>query len=357
MMRLAIRGLVLLGLFTLVADSTVRGQNTPDKVTVRDRKDGSNKTYDGQFRVGPAGFQVFGGEKFDKVVATVAPDDVVKVAIGDLPSVDRDGIRAAVTKEEKKDYDGARLGYQDLLKKAAGAPERTKRYLAFKVAVNNQKIVDELDEKGWKAKAEEATKVWGDFLRDNASGWELWPAVRAATRLQIELGKYDDAARAWGRLTKNPELPPDAKLEAALQEIDLQIRAKLYPTAATAAAEVAKNAAGTKKDRLVIYEIAAKAGADGKPLDGIDKIKAEMEKTKDASVHATGFAMMGELYLAGGKNRDAMWAFLWVETVLNQDKDEAFKATARLADMFEAQMDEDQKNKYRDKLKRFRATF
>jgi hypothetical protein len=358
MMRQAIRGLVLLGVLTLVADSTVRGQNTPDKVTVRDRKDGSNKTYDGQFRVGPAGFQVFGGEKFDKVVATVAPDDIVKIAIGDLPSVDRDTIRAITTKEEKKDYDGARLGYQDLLKKAAGAPERTKRYLEFKVAVSNHKIVDELDaDKGWKTKAEDAAKVWGDFLRDHKSGWELWPAVRATTRLQIELGKYDDASRVWGRLSKNAEMPPDAKLEAALQEIDLQIRGKTYSVAATAAAELAKTAAGAKKDRLVIYEIAAKAGGDGKPLDGIDKIKAEMDKTKDASVHATGFSMMGELYLAGGKNRDAMWAFLWVETVMNQDKDEALKAISRLADMFEAQMDEEQTKKYRDKLKRFRATF
>ena len=159
-----------------------------------------------------------------------------------------------------------------------------------------------------------------------------------------------------GPAGKNAELPPDAKLEAAIQEIDLQIRGKAYSAAGAAATELAKTAAGAKKDRLAIYEIAAAAGG-GKPLDGIDKIKAEMNKTKDASVHATGFSMMGELYLAGGKPRDALWEFAMVETVLNQDKDEAFKAIARLAELFEAQADEDQKAKYRDKLKRFRATF
>ena len=358
MMRQAIRGLVLLGLLTAVVDSTVRAQNTPDKVTVRDRKDGSTKTYDGQFKVGPAGFQVFGGEKFDKVLVTVAPDDVVKFAVGDLPGVDREALRTVATKEEKKEYDVARVGYADLLKKSAAAPERTKRYLEFKVAMTNNKIVDDTDaDKGWKAKAEDAVKVWAGFLNEYKSGWELWPAVRAATRLQIELGKYDDAARTWGRLAKNAELPPDAKLEAAIQEIDLQIRGKAYSAAGAAATELAKTAAGAKKDRLAIYEIAAAAGGSGKPTDGIDKIKAELNKTKDASVHATGFSMMGELYLAGGKPRDALWEFAMVETVLNQDKDEAFKAISRLADMFEAQMDEEQTKKYRDKLKRFRGTF
>lgn len=365
MKRQAIRALALLGLLTLVADSTVRGQNTPDKVTVRDRKDGTLKTYDGLFKMSPAGFQIVTGEKGEKVAATVNPDDVVKVAIGDLPGVDRSVILSSNNKEygEKKDLEGARTGYQDLLKKAAGAPEKTKRFLEFKIASLNNKIVDELDaDKGWKAKAEDAAKVWTAFLQEYKSGWELWPAVRSCTRLQIELGRYDDAARTWGRLAKNIDMPPDAKLEASLQEIDLNIRGKQYAAAAGAAGELLKTAgAGPKKDRLAIYEIAARAGADAKYAEGVDKIRAEMEKTKDSSVHATGFAMMGELYYAANaeskKFRDAMWMLLWVETVVNQDKDEAFKAISRLAEIFEAQMDEDQARKYRDKLKRFRATF
>jgi hypothetical protein len=356
MMRQALRGLVLLVLLTAVVDSTVRGQNTPDKVTVRDRKDGTPKMFEGLYKVGPAGFQVFVG---DKAGPPINPDDIVKLVIGDLPGVDRQVVLGAHQKEDEKKYDAARAIYQDALKKA-GLPERSKRYLEFKKVQMTNKIVDELDaDKGFKEKADECIKEWTSFLTadDTRTGWEQWPAVRACTRLQIERGKYDDAARTWSRASKNNNLPPDARLEAALQEIDLQIRGKAYSAAATTAAELIKTAAGTRKDRLVIYEIAAKAGGDGRPLEGVDKIKAEMDKTKDASVHATGFSMMGELYLAGGKPRDAMWSFLWVETVLNQDRDEAFKAISRLADMFESQMDEDQKNKYRDKLKRFRSTF
>lgn len=356
MKRQAIRGLLLFGLLVVVVTSTGRAQNIPDKVTVRG-KDGASKSYDGTLTLTPAGFQVISADK--KVLVTAAPDDILKVAIGDLPGLDRNVILNATTKEGNKEYDAARAIYQDQLKKS-GIPDRTKRYLEFKKLQMTNKIVDELSaDKGWKEQAEKCVGDWNSFLiaEDTKSGWEQWPATRACTRLQIELGKYEDASRAWSRVNKNKNMPADAKLEAAIQEIDLQIRSKQYSTAVTAATDLLKSAVGARKDRLAIYEIAAKAGADGKPLDGIDKIKAEMNKTKDTSVHTTGFSVMGELYLAGGKPRDAMWMFLWVETVLNQDKDEAFKAVSRLAEIFKSQMEEELANKYREKLKQFRALF
>ena len=50
--------------------------------------------------------------------------------------------------------------------------------------------------------------------------------------------KFDDAARTWSRVTANKEMPPDAKLEGQLQEIDLQIRGgKQYGAAAGTASE------------------------------------------------------------------------------------------------------------------------
>lgn len=353
MTRFAIRGLALLGLLAATL-ATARAQNA-DVVSVRDRKDNSIKKVSGTFTASPAGFQVVGADK--KVLATVNPDDVVGIAIGDLVGVERGIINSMNTKEEKKLYAEALTGYKDAAK-ATGLPERTQRYLRYKIASMTQKTADEVDfDKGWKAKADDAVAGWNAFLQDYKFGWEVWPAARALTRTQAELGDFAGAARTWNRLAGNKELPPDARLEAQIQEIDFQIRAKLYSNAEPTAAELQKTANGAQKERLAIYQLTAKSG--DKPLEGIDKIKAEMEKTKDASVHATGFAMMGELYLAGGKPRDAMWAFLWVETVLNQDRDEAFKAVARLTGLFEAGplADEDQAKKYRDKLKRLRLSF
>ncbi len=354
MNRFALRGL-LLALFLVLAASAARAQNVPDKVTVR-QKDGSSKTFDGTFTASAAGFQIVAADK--KVLATVNPDDVLKVAIGDLPGADRAQVLANATKEEKRDWDGARKGYEDLLKKVPPTQDRTKRHLEFKRNLAAQRAADELDyEKDWAASADKCAQLWGDFFTDHKGGWELWPATRSQARIFVERGKFDDAARAWNRLAKSADMPTDAKTEAALQEIDLNVRSKSYAPAVQAAAEQLKTATGARKDRLVIYEIAAKAGSDAKQLEGVEKIRAEMNKTKDPNVHATGFSMMAELYLAGGKPRDAMWSFLWVETVLNQDREEVFKAVSRLATLFEAQMDEDQLKKYREKLKRYRGSF
>jgi hypothetical protein len=330
MKRQAIRGLLLFGLLVLVVDSNVRAQQFQDAVTIRDHKDNSVKTHNGTLKVSAAGFQVVATD--GKIVATINPDDITKFAVGELQGVERSFIQAANAKEDKKEWEPARANYVELLKKT-GLPERSKRYLEFKKVQLTHRMVDELDaEKGWAEKADDCIKDWNSFLvaEDTKAGWEQWPAVRGSTRLQIERRKFDDAARNWERVSNNPNMPPDARLEASLQAIDLQIRGGAYSAAGTTANELLKTAVGPKKDRLTIYALAAKAGGDGKPLDGIDKIKAEMDKTKDPSVHATGFSMMGELYLAGKKQRDAMWMFLWVETVLNQDKDEALTPMTRL---------------------------
>ena len=81
-----------------------------------------------------------------------------------------------------------------------------------------------------------------------------------------------------------------------------------------------------------------------------DKIAA----TKEPTVRAVGYGMLGELYLASKKPRDAMWMFIWVETVYNQDKDEVLKALVRLASIFKGMMDEDNERLYREKIRRLR---
>jgi tetratricopeptide (TPR) repeat protein len=354
MTRNALRGLALFGLMAAVVVSTARAQN-PDVVSVRDRKDNSIKKLTGTLTVSSTGFQVVGADK--KAAPPINPDDVVGVVIGDLPGVDRGVTNSASTKEDNKKYAEALVQYKEANK--AGLPERSARYLQYKAAYCNTKLVDEVDDKDRKAKAEDAVKEWKGFLNTYRVGWELWPATRAYSRLQTELGQYAEAAAMWNKLSANKELPADARMEAQIQEIDMHIRGKQAVNAIPLAGEALKSAAGGQKERLAIYEIAAKAAADGKAPEGVEAIKKEMDKTKDPSVHATGFAMTGELHLLAGKPRDAMWSFLWVETVLNQDRDEAFKAVARLASLFESGplADDDQARKYRDKLKRIRGTF
>jgi len=235
------------------------------------------------------------------------------------------------------------------------------------------KVADETpDEDGWTDIAKDAAGKWSGFLTEYKSGWELWPAARAGARLYAELNKFDEVARLWSRLSKNPELPPDLRLEAGIQEIDAQFRAGSYSPAAIAAKTLADaTAPGAAKTRLAIYEQAAKAANDGLSAESAkaaaEKIEAAVKETADPAVRATVYGVIGELYLAvkpkdgGGapakEPREAMWAFLWVETVFNHDKDEALKAMCRLVEAFKAQSDEEMVKRYRERIRRYRANF
>jgi hypothetical protein len=361
MIRQAIRGLVIVALATLVLESRAgQPSSIPEKVVVRDKKDGSTKSHEGTLKFGAAGFQVVSPEK--KVVVTFAPSDLVKFTPGELEGVERGLVLAQITLEDKKtkkDYTTAREGYVDMLKKSPTAPAPSKRYLEFKIAQMSTKIADEsADDEGWAALADAAAKAWANYLGEYKTSWEVWPATRAYTRLLAELTKYDEIARTWARTAKTAELPADLKLEAEMQEIDAQMRSKGFANAAEKADALGKAAApGSNKDKLDIYKTAANAAANGDYAGGIKGVQERIDKTKDLGVRGVGYSMIGELYLLDNKPRDAMWAFLWVETVYNSDRDEAFKAMCRLSEVFKTQNDDDRLKAYREKIRRARSNF
>jgi hypothetical protein len=339
----------------------------PDRVIVRSavKKDGSTVTYEGKLKLSAVGLQILSGEKLDKAT-TISFADIVKLEPGDLSGVNREDMLSQLKLENnrtRKDYETAKSVYINLLKKASAAPEPTKRHLEYRIALMSTKIADVSgDDEQWAELAEIAAKEWTGFLTGYKSGWEIWPAARALARLYVEQGKFDEGARLWGRMAKNPELPPDLKLEASIEEIDAQFRVKAFATAASLAAELGQSAApGAGKDKLALYERAAKAAEAGLKEDSIqpvvDEIKKRISASKDAGVRAVGFSVAGELYLLANRPRDAMWEFLAVETLYNSNKDDVLKAMCRLAQSFQAQMDEDRRKQYRDKIRHYRSSF
>ena len=365
MIRVAV---VALGVALLIDAASGRQPATaPDRIIVRGsaKKDGSTATHEGKLKLSPVGLQVLSGEKLDKAT-TISFADVVKIEPGDLPGVNREDMLSQLKLESnrnRKDYETAKGVYANLLKKAASAPEPTRRHLEYRHAMMSTKIADvSADDEKWAELAEVAVKEWTGFLTGYKSGWEVWPAARSLARLFVEQNKYDECAKLWGRMAKNPELPPDLKLEAGIEEIDALFRAKAHSTAASLAGELAKSAApGAAADKLAIYERAAKAAEAGLKEDTVqpvvDDIKKRIGASKDPSVRAVGFGVAGELYLLANRPRDAMWEFLAVETLYNSDRDEVLKAMCRLVQSFQAQMDEDRPKQYRERIRHYRAGF
>jgi hypothetical protein len=365
MMRQAVRGLVVVAALAALVGASGAQPASLDKVYVRDKKDGSTKTYDGTLKFGPGGFQVVGAK--DKVLAAVAPEDLIKYVPGEMPGLDRATVLGLVAMEDKgtkAEYEKAQLGYAELRKKlGAGGAEPARRYVDYKYALVSTRVADESgDDERWAESAAAAVKEWGTFLGEYKTGWELWPATQASARLLAELNKYDEAARLWARTAKVADLPADLKLEASLRALDAEIRGGGHASAVVTAGELGKAAGpGTAKDKLAIYELAAKAAPDAlakRDYSGVVKqIEEAVAKAKDPTVRGAGYGMIGELHLMAGKPREAMWAFLWVETVYGQDKHDVLKAMCRLAEAFKAQADEDRARSYREKIRRLRDAF
>ena len=366
MIRMATRGVVLLAAIALVLDTAAGKQGgNPDKIYVRD-KTGAVKSYEGSLKFSPAGYQIVNPET-NKAQTVVSPADIVKVVPGELAGVDRNSILLQVAQEEKKtrkDYEAVRLVYGEMLQKAASAPPKTREYLSFKKALMGTRILDEADDDDFSKQIDPLTKEWNLFLSEYKTGWEIWPAARINARLLTELGKFKEVDALWRQMgAKDVELPADLKQEAILQMIDAQIRSggtgyASAKQAADAELKAVKDLSNSTREKLAIYsrtgQVEASAGAD-ELAAAVKEIEERVAASKEPSVRGVGYGMIGELYLAANKPRDAMWAFLWVETVYNQDKDEVLKAMVRLEQIFKAQMDDDREKSYKEKIRRFRS--
>ena len=356
MMRQAARGALALLLVAAVLDSAGRGQTgTGDKLYYRDKKDKKERTAEGELKLTPAGLQVVAG---GKVSVTVSPADVVKVVPGELPGMDRlKDVLPPLNLEDKREWDKARAAYAAFQKANPNPPDKTRRYLEYKLGTLAARVADEArDEDGWEAKAKDAVGQLERFVTAYPNGWELWGVGRTLARLQGELGRWADAESTWSKLARNAEMPTELKVEAGLQELDAAIRAGRATDVGPKAAELAKTAtSGPAKDRLAIYRAAAEAIGKSDPAGGVAAVEKLIADSKDPAVRATGYGMLGELYLADKKPREAMWSFLWVEVVYTQDRDEVLKAVARLVTCFKQQGDEEREKAYREKLRRYRT--
>lgn len=362
MIRHAARGALALILLTALMHTAGLGQPANQiKIFYRDAKTGAEKTIDGDdLKAAPGGYQVI---LAGKVAATLSPADIVRVDPGELPPVERKDILAQLNLERTGKWEPARVNYIEMQKKAkaAGAPAKVMQFIEYKIAYTTVKVADETDD-GWDEKAKAAQTMLNDYLISYPSGWEAWQATGMRCRMLLELGNPGEAAATWAKAAKNPAVPADLQREAALEEIDSLVRAKQFPDALDRIDKFPKaDATGPVKDRLAIYQTAVKVAQGPKPGDGpltawVKPLQDLVDAAKDPVTRAVGYNMVGEVCMLADRPRDAMWAYLWVEVVYNQDRDEVAKAMYRLVKAFEAQQDEDRAKSYKEKLRRFRAT-
>lgn len=376
-------------LAVLVSALPAFGQAIQDRVYYRDRaQDGKLVMLEGITKESASNVIVSSPAPENKVKATISATDLVRIDYGTVPGVERTAQLAAFVFEGTADPVKTLAAYRDLMKfPGATANPKGKRYLGFREAVWNAKLADTKLGKDFETEGKAVAGKLVNYSKENAGSWEAWTTARLAARFLCELDDVAGAADAIAILSRNAALTPELRHEAKLVEAGYLFRANKRIDAEAIVKELAADkafpATGPLRERWAIYDEVVRAPlppADPKPgeappspadvearlakvREAAAKIEGLIAKAKDPAARAAGYGALGEVFLRHAMWREAMWAYLWVDVVYNQDHDEQVKAVNRLIQIFTvlkekdkgAEGEKDRADTYRDRLPRIRG--
>lgn len=298
------------------------------------------------FKEDPSGLQVrltTGGEP--QIIATPQILDVVYADFPKELSIEFGQIQTA---ERGKKYQEALDGYQTLLPKIdpTNSPN-THRQVQFKIA-SLQALLAQSTQDSLDAAANLTT-----FLTAYPNSWQYTRAAKTLASMQISAERYDDAVKTLEQLAAVPGLSNAVKQDASLLMIDTLLLNKQDQAAKTAVdAALSLAEAGTPThQRLQIYQLRT----SGKSTEEmISQLQNMIATTDDQGLKALAYNTMGDIYARNEQIRDAMWSYLWVDVVFNQNPTEHLKAVDRLAKLFDKMNDTAHHEQYLTKLKELR---
>ncbi len=343
-------GLGTLGLLFL---APARGQ---DSIRYRDPKTGKRATAVGAIQEeSPAHvvYQPTAGSAKEIPAAQIL--DVVY----DLPGAVKLTYRSALSEERRatdpalKDEErakalrGATESYQEVLGKLDKDKNKfALRQVHFKLALllagEAQTNADQV---------EAAIDALKKFKQAYPDGWQVVRAARLLAQLQLNRGDADAAEKTYQDLAATPGLPEATRQECDLLQAQAMIAGKKYDQARQKleAALQSLPAEDPQAVRARIY-LAEAQGAAGKLPEAVKEIEAIIGKTDDKDLKAVAYNALGDCYRLNGKNKDALWPYLWVDVIYHQNRQEHLKAMEQLARLFDEQGDRARARQYRERL-------
>jgi tetratricopeptide (TPR) repeat protein len=338
--------LTLTFLICVVASQTF--VSAQDKVERRDKKGNSTFITGKILEENAAGVKIkpqgLGKEEM------VPSSDIVRMTYSDLPAKASLDIGKMAAAETARDFPALLKGYEAIQAqpevKTSGPAAR--RYIDFRVVTLRAAVAEGDDQ------LKTAIKGLSDFLAANADCWEYPHVARQLARLQSDTGDYPGATKTYESLEKAPNVPTEFKQEATAALIDIAFQSERYDEGQKRIESVLKDpmASAALKARVDMYQLGLD-GAKGDLAAAVKKIEDAIAKTGDNSLRALGYNVLGDLYLAKKQPRDAMWSYLWVDVVYNQDRGEHLKAMTRLIKIFD-ETDKDKAALYKEKVARSR---
>ncbi len=272
----------------------------------------------------------------------IAASDIVDVEY-ETPGGIRIDMREARQADESHKIDDAIRRYRALAASpAATSNPALKRSFEFKVATLMSAKAD-ISPVELKA----ATAALTKWTQDHPDSWQRLPASRLLARLHLDADppNYDAARRVFDELAALPAIAPQLKNDCQLASVDLYLSQRNNNKA-----KQLLDALATSDPRVPIYRIACLAEPGN--ADTVAKQLEDLLPKADESVKATIYNLLGDTRrLQPAKQKEARFAYLWVELIYNQDSVETAKAQDNLAELFKNMGQEERAKTYRDKAR------
>jgi predicted Zn-dependent protease len=167
--------------------------------------------------------------------------------------------------------------------------------------------------------------------------------------MQIAEKKYAEAEQTYGEL-KSAQVSDDTKNEAEFLQAEVNIQAGKADKAMTILRGLATR---LPKDRIGMRARVAEAeclAAAGKTADANKLLHDMLKDSTDKGLKAMAYNTLGKNHFKQGQFKEALWEFLWVDVVYNQDKNEHAKALYYLSQVFDKLGDRDRAQECREAL-------
>jgi predicted negative regulator of RcsB-dependent stress response len=255
-------------------------------------------------------------------------------------------LRRARNSERDGKTDLALKQYRDLLTKLSDSP--LKRHTEFIIARLTARQAD-TDPSLLKS----AIELLNNYRKKYPDSWEIAGYAALLVPLQLRDNDSTGARRTLDELAALKDLPAKLRLDCGINSAKLLADEKRYEDAERKLLGLLKTAAADESPALRIQVALAECHAANRKVAEAEKeIEAVLAKAKDSDLKAYAYNALGDCHRRSGAPRKAMWNYLFVDVLYNQDKQEHARALYNLYHLFKEMKEEKKAQQCRDVLEK-----
>jgi tetratricopeptide (TPR) repeat protein len=284
---------------------------------------------------------------------TIPATDVVDV-IYQVPPLARLEYRAATNREaaaskavtadeRRRELTAALRRYEQLLPTLT--EEKSKRHADFKIAQFHALLARD------RSQLALAIEQLRRFRTSIPSGWQITRSANLLGALQEERRDWGGARKTYEDLRATPDLPAETRQECDLRIAQVLLWAGKLAQAERALADLAKSVSpDSPLGRRIKISLAECRSLSGHADDAIPSLESLVSRVTDPELKARVYNALGDCHRRAKNPREALWDYLWVNTIYHQNPEQHACALYHLSQLFHEFNDESRSTQFRDRL-------